>query len=42
MTFKIGIEAQLRSETEDLNRSRLRRAQRFYEALVADLSAIKA
>ncbi|MEM7598114.1 MAG: phosphotransferase [Pseudomonadota bacterium] len=42
LPFMIGIEALLRSETEDLNRSRLRRAQRFYEALVADLSGINA
>ncbi|MEL7279489.1 MAG: phosphotransferase [Pseudomonadota bacterium] len=40
LPFMIGIEALLRSETPDLTRSRLRRAQRFYEALVEDLAAI--
>lgn len=40
LPFMIGVEALLRIETKDLTRSRLRRAQTFYEALVEDLGQI--
>lgn len=40
LPFMIGIEALLRSETGDLNRSRLKRAQAFYEALLQNLREI--
>ena len=41
LPFMIGVEGLLRSDTLDLNRSRLRRTQSFYEGMVSDLTAIK-
>ncbi len=40
LPFMIGIEAMLKLETNTLSRGRLRRAESFYEALLADLRKI--
>ena len=40
LPFMIGVEGLLRSDTQDLNRSRLRRTQSFYEGMARDLAAI--
>ncbi|MEM7731690.1 MAG: phosphotransferase [Pseudomonadota bacterium] len=41
LPFMIGIEAMLKLETNTLSRGRLRRAESFYEALLADLQQIQ-
>ena len=37
LPFMIGCEALIRVETKELKRSRIRRAAKFYEALLEDL-----